>query len=146
MQTDYRTPISRRRSRKPKSKSPILASFVESSLLFRVTAVGRIFAPTNPRRSRPVRPRPSQLCLSALLRISIFSCGSSSVCTLARTLTHWSMRPTVSVMRWEVSGAEGRWMMVGRWAGEKDWKINWSGFEDVFDAARLRLPLIESEE
>lgn len=54
-------------------------------------------------------------------------------------------------MRWEVSGAEEdeRWIMVGRGAEEeKDWKINWSGFEEVFDAARLRLSLmlIESDE
>ena len=56
------------------------------------------------------------------------------------------MRPTVSVMRCEVSDVD-RWMMVGLDAGEEnDWKTNWSGLEDVFDAARLRLQLIESEE
>ena len=86
--------------------------------------------------------------MSALLRSSIFSCSSSPVCTLASTLTHCSMRPTVSVMRCEVSDADvDRWMMVGLDAGEEnDWKTNWSGLEDVFDAARLRLQLIESEE
>lgn len=109
------------------------------------TITGRILAPTKPRRSRPVRPRPSQLCLRDLLRISIRSWAASPVCTLARTLMHCSMRPTVSVMTWEESVGP-RWMMVGRLlevgGDAMDWKKRGSALEDVFEAARLRESLL----
>ena len=50
-------------------------------------------------------------------------------------------------MRCEVSVCKGRWLTADLCEDEeKDWKINWSGFEEVFDVARLRLQLIESDE
>ena len=72
------------------------------------------------------------------------SWAGSSVCTLARTLTHCSMRPTVSVMTWEVSVEFARWMMVGRVevGGDATELKKTSAFEEVFDAARLRESLL----
>src|SRR3954452_10025675 len=53
--------------------------------------------PTKPLLFLPVRPLPSQLSFNSLASSSIFSCASSPLCTDASTLTHCSIRPTVSV-------------------------------------------------
>lgn len=56
------------------------------------------FIPTHPLRSRPVRPRPSQLYFSACVSRSTFPCPTSPVWHAASTYRHCSMRATVSVI------------------------------------------------
>lgn len=90
---------------------------------------GRIRVPTKPLRFRPVLPLPSQLSFNSLLKPSIFSCASSPLWTLASTLTHCNIRPTISVT-WALSN-------TGRERGDVN---EGNSGADVFDVALLRAP------
>jgi hypothetical protein len=70
-------------------------SLTVSTLLSVIGLATRV--PTKPLLFLPVRPLPSQLSFNSFVSSSIFPCASSPLCTDASTLTHCSIRPTVSV-------------------------------------------------
>ena len=72
-----------------------------------VPPAGLNLVPTNPRLCRPVLPLPNQFNFNSFTNRSIFLCASSLLCTLASTLTHCSILPTISVTCAESIGCVG---------------------------------------